>query len=65
MKSKFIISLKFKLTIIISILVAAISLFVYFYFPQKFKEERLKSLKEKAEAVAKIAAYRVETGNYF
>jgi two-component sensor histidine kinase len=65
MKSKFIISLKFKLTIIISILVAAISLFVYFYFPQKFKEERLKSLKEKAEAVAKIAAYGVATGNYF
>ncbi len=65
MKSKFIISLKFKLTVIISILVAAISLFVYFYFPQKFKEERLKSLKEKAEAVAKIAAYGVSTGNYF
>lgn len=65
MKSKFIISLKFKLTVIISILIAAISLFVYFYFPQKFKEERLKSLKEKAEAVAKLAAYGVATGDYF
>ncbi len=65
MKSKFIISLKLKLTVIISILIAVISLFVYFYFPQKFKEEQLKSLKEKAETVTKLAAYGVASGNYF
>jgi len=64
MKSKFFISLKIKLTIIISILVAAISLFVFFYFPHKFELERLESLKEKADAVAKIAAYGVSSGLY-
>ncbi len=64
MKSKLFISLKIKLTIIISILVAAISLFVFFYFPHKFELERLESLKEKADAVAKIAAYGVSSGLY-
>ena len=64
MKPKFFISLKFKLTFIISILVAAISLFVYFYFPHQIELERLESLKEKAEAVAKIAAYGVSSGLY-
>jgi len=65
MKPKFFISLKFKLTFIISILIAAISLFVFFYFPHKIEIERLESLKEKAEAVAKIAAYGVSSGLYF
>ena len=65
MKFKFIISLKLKLTIIISIIIAVISLFVYFYIPQKLKEERIKSLKEKAESVAKIISYGVVMGNYF
>ncbi len=65
MKSKFYISLKFKLTLMISIVIGLISLFVYYYFPMKMEEERLISLQEKANAVAKIAAYGVSAGLYF
>lgn len=63
--SKFLISLKFKLITIITIIVAGIALFVYIYFPSKFEEERLQSLEEKAASVAKLAAYGVSSGLYF
>ncbi len=65
MKEKKIISLKFKLTSIITLLLGAISIFIYSYFPQKFKEERYKSLNEKANSIAKITAYGVSSGVYF
>lgn len=65
MKKKFYLSLKLKLTIVTTLLIALISLFVYFYFPNKFQEDRLVSLQEKANAVAKIAAYGVSSGLYF
>lgn len=64
MKKKFYISLKAKLTIVTTLLIALISLFVYYYFPMKFEEERLVSLQEKANAVAKIAAYGISSGLY-
>jgi len=65
LKKKLYVSLKFKLTSVITLLVAIVSLFVYIYFPQKLNDERLKSLHEKADAVAKFAAYGISSGHYF
>ncbi len=65
MKERKIISLKVKLTSVITLLLGAISIFVYVYFPQKFKQERYKSLNEKANSIAKITAYGVSSGVYF
>ncbi|MCB0742607.1 MAG: hypothetical protein KDC67_01780, partial [Ignavibacteriae bacterium] len=64
MKRKLRISLKFKLTSLFTIVLGLISLFIYFYFPEKFEQERIQSLKEKANSVAKIAAYGVSSGFY-
>ena len=65
MKKEMSLSLKFKLTFVNTLLLALISLFVYYYFPMKFEEERLKSLEEKANSIAKIASYGVSSGLYF
>ncbi len=65
MKDKKVISLKIKLTTVITILLGVISVFIYIYFPQKFEEEQLKSLNEKVNSIAKITAYGVSSGLYF
>ena len=65
MKNKKYFSIKFKLTFVNTILFALISLFVFYYFPMKFQEERFKSLKEKANSITKIASYGVSSGLYF
>lgn len=65
MKKKFYLSLKFKLSSVITLLVGIVSLFLYMYFPQRFMDERMKSLHEKADAVAKLAAYGISSGLYF
>jgi two-component sensor histidine kinase/HAMP domain-containing protein len=65
MKKDIYISIKFKLTFVNTLLLALISLFVYYYFPMKFEQERLKSLEEKANSIAKIASYGVSSGLYF
>ena len=59
------ISLKFKLTSLFTILLGLFSLFIFFYFPAKFEQERIESLREKANSVAKIAAYGISSGLYF
>ncbi len=48
-----------------TLILAVISLFVYYYFPQKFQNENLRSLQEKANSIAKIAAYGISSGLYF
>jgi two-component sensor histidine kinase/HAMP domain-containing protein len=65
MKSKFYLSLKTKLLIVTTLLLAVISLFVYYYFPLKFENENLNSLQERANSIAKIAAYGISSGLYF
>ncbi len=65
MKKDNYLSIKFKLTFVNTLLLALISLFVYYYFPMKFEQERLKSLEEKANSIAKIASYGVSSGLYF
>lgn len=65
MKTKFYLSLKFKLTVVTTLLLAVISLFVFYYFPQKFENENLKSLQEKANSIAKLTAYGISSGLYF
>ena len=65
MGREILISLKFRLTIVTTLLLALISLFIYFYFPGKFEEERLSSLQEKANSIAVITAYGVSTDFYF
>ncbi len=40
-------------------MLGVISLFIYIYFPQKFEEEWINSLREKANSVAKTAAYTI------
>ena len=65
MKKKYYLTLKIKLTVVITLLIGLISLFIYYYFPNKFEEERLNSLEEKAFSIAKIAAYGISSGLYF
>ncbi len=65
MKKRKFISLKFKLTIIITLLLGLLSLFIFIYFPQKFEEEKLKSLNEKVNSIAKITAFGISSGMYF
>ncbi len=65
MKTKFYLSLKIKLIMVTTLILAVISLFVYYYFPQKFQNENLRSLQEKANSIAKIAAYGISSGLYF
>lgn len=65
MKKKYYLSLKFKLVLVTTLLLAVVSLFVYYYFPQKFEDENLKSLQERANSIAKIAAYGISSGLYF
>ncbi|MCW8849668.1 MAG: HAMP domain-containing protein [Melioribacteraceae bacterium] len=62
MKKNNYISLKFKLTFVNTVLLALISMFVYYYFPKKFEEDRLKGLEEKANSIVKIASYAVSSG---
>lgn len=65
MKKVIYFTLKFKLTFVNTVLLAIISLLVYYYFPMKFEEEKLKSLEEKANSIAEIASYGVSSGLYF
>ncbi len=65
MKKRKFISLKVKLTSIITILLGIFSLFIFIYFPQKFEEEQLKSLNEKVNSIAKITSYGVSSGVFF
>jgi two-component sensor histidine kinase/HAMP domain-containing protein len=65
MTNKLFISLKYKITLVTTLLLLLISLFIYYYFPQKFKEERLSSLQDKANSIAKVAAYGIASGLYF
>lgn len=65
MSQRFFISLKYKLTIVITLLFAVISIFIYLYFPNKFEKERLLSLQEKANSITDIAAYGLSTGYYY
>ena len=62
MKRKFYIPLKFKLTLVSVTIIALISAFLYFYFPAKFEQERIDSLKEKGKSIARIAAYGIGSG---
>jgi two-component sensor histidine kinase/HAMP domain-containing protein len=65
MKKKLYISLKVKLTWVITFLLALVILFGYFYFPLKYEEARLLSLQEKVDIIASNAAYELSSGLFF
>jgi signal transduction histidine kinase len=58
-------SIKTKLIFLITIVITAISLFVYIYFPQQFKESQLLALKDKVNTLTEIASYSVGPAIYF
>lgn len=55
----FIHSIKTKLTFLITIVITAISLFVYLYFPQQFEQRQLDALEDKVSTMAEMASYSV------
>jgi len=62
---KFFHAIKIKLIFLITIVITAISLFVYFYFPHKFEESQHKALEDKVNTLAGISSYSVGSAIYF
>lgn len=62
---KFFHAIKTKLTFLITIVITAISLFVYLYFPSKFEERQLNALEDKVNTLAYIASYSIGSAIYF
>ena len=58
-------TIKFKLILIISILIASISAFIFIYFPALYEKSEIKSTKEKAEIINKMIAYNLSPAIYF
>ena len=52
-------SIKTKLTLLITIVITAISLFVYLYIPQKIKERQLNAFADKVNTIAEITSYSI------
>ena len=50
-------SIRAKLTLMTSVLVAAISLFIYVYFPGEFEKRAMEATVEKARTVATMTAF--------
>lgn len=59
MKKKIYISVKFKLTFVTTVLLALISLFIYYYFPERVAADRLENLSDKANTIAQMTAYNI------
>lgn len=62
---KFLHSIKTKLTFLITIVITAISMFVYLYFPQQFEERQLDALEDKVSTMAEMASYGVGAALFF
>ncbi len=58
-------SIKTKLIFLITIVISAISVFVYFYFPAKFEDRQLEGLKDKVNTLVEIASYSVASAIFF
>ena len=58
-------SVKHKLDLIIGSLILLFALFLYFYFPNKLKNEQIKSLKKNAMSIAQISSIMASPGLYF
>ncbi len=58
-------SIKSKLAVMISGLIALISLFIFFYFPAQQEKQALKAIVAKAESITHIMAYGVSPALYF
>lgn len=58
-------NIRTKLSLVFSLVVGFISLFVYFYFPQRLAENDLRSLEDKMQSIAKMTAYRVAPALFF
>ncbi|MBN2412710.1 HAMP domain-containing protein [candidate division KSB1 bacterium] len=54
-----------KLALVVSFLIAVISLFIYFYFPQKLEKEEIKVYEEKSRAIAEMTAYSISPALFF
>ena len=58
-------SVRAKLIIAVSSLIAVLSVFIYFYFPQKLESKLLNSMTVKADQVSHIIAYCATPALYF
>ncbi|MCP4633664.1 MAG: response regulator [candidate division Zixibacteria bacterium] len=58
-------TIRTKLAVAISLLIAVISLFVFFYFPLQQKERAIKAVIDKAHSVAQMTAYSISPAIYF
>lgn len=54
-------SIKTKLIFLITIVITVISLFVYFYFPNRFADAQIEALENKVTTLAEIASYSIGT----
>jgi PAS domain S-box-containing protein len=58
-------SFRFRLYLLFSGAVLSVSMFIYFYFPQKFQEQAISAAKSKAMTIADISAYSTAPALYF
>ncbi len=58
-------TVKKKLVLLFAFLVVAIALFVYLYFPVKFKHQRIQAISDKVHTVAKLTELSIGAGIYF
>ena len=54
-----------KLSAVFSVLVGVISLFIYFYFPERLAEQNYRALSDKTQSIARMASYRIAPALYF
>jgi len=62
--NKWMFTLRTKLVGVIMLLIAAISLFIFYYFPAKLESQAIKTIAAKAQNISEITALRLSPGLY-
>jgi PAS domain S-box-containing protein len=58
-------SIREKLLVSFSLLIASIAIFVYFFFPARLEEQSMRAISEKSHSVARLTAYSLNAGLVF
>jgi PAS domain S-box-containing protein len=58
-------TIRTKLALIISLLIAAIAIFIFLYFPANLKDQAIAAVSDKANSIAEITAYSIAPGLVF
>lgn len=58
-------SIRYKLIIINAIVIASISLFIFYIFPAQQQKNAMDSVRQKAESISHILAYNLQSALYF